>query len=303
MEISVIIVNFNAAAYLPSCLPTLAKQLSNITHEVCLVDNASNDDSLELVRQLFPNVKVIENQENLGFSKAVNIGLKHTTGRFIIWLNPDSEVLNGAIQELIQYFDNHPQVGIIGAQLINSDGTIQLSCRSFPSYKTVLFNRYSLMTKLFPKNRYSNAYLYTDWNHKSVKEVDWVSGACLAHRRTVSDELQGLDERFFMYSEDVDFCLRAKQHGWKVHYHPAFKVLHHIGGSSKQVPYEMLIERHRSMWQYYAKHYSRNFAKDWFVKVAIWGRCWLIITREIIKSWVLPTRREAILKSRSDETV
>jgi GT2 family glycosyltransferase len=303
MDISVIIVNFNTAAYLPDCLATLEKQLNNISHEICLVDNASGDGSVKLVRQRFPQVKVIENRENLGFSKAINIGLKNTTGRLVVWLNPDSEILTDAIPELIQYFDHHPQVGIVGAQLINSDGTIQLSCRSFPSYRTVLFNRYSLTTKLFPKNRFSKAYLYTDWDHNSVREVDWVSGACLAHRREVSEALQGPDERFFMYSEDVDFCLRAKQNGWCIHYHPTFKVLHHIGGSSKQVPYEMLIERHRSMWQYYAKHYRRNLVKDFIVRVAIWIRCWLIIIREIIKSWFLPSRSETVLNSSSDEVM
>src|ERR1044072_1964398 len=150
MKLSIIIINYNAINYLTDCLITLEKQFDHIEHEVCLVDNASTDGSLELLSQKFPEVKVLANTVNLGFSKAVNLGLKNTQGEFVIWLNPDSEILNDAIHELIEYFDDHPQVGIIGAQLINADGTIQLSCRSFPSYKTAFFNRYSMMTKMFP---------------------------------------------------------------------------------------------------------------------------------------------------------
>lgn len=303
MQLSIIIVNFNAEDFLPDCLSSIEKHLSGIDYEICLLDNASSDASVEVVRQRFPAVTLIANQENLGFAKAVNIGLKHTTGKYVIWLNPDSEVLNQAIRHLLQYFNDHPQVGIIGAQLINTDGTIQLSCRSFPSYKTALFNRYSLMTKLFPKNRFSQAYLHTDWDHNSIKAVDWVSGACLVHRREVSDRLQGLDEQFFMYSEDVDFCLRAKRGGWEVHYHPAFKVLHHIGGSSKQIPYRMLIERHRSMWRYYAKHYQRSLVKDVLVKAAIWGRCGFILAREKMRSLMQPTRNVNLMASKSDEAM
>ena len=132
-------------------------------------------------------------------------------------------------------------------------------------------------------NRYSRLYLYTDWGHTNLQEVDWVSGACLLHRREVVTDIGPLDERFFMYCEDVDFCLRARRRGWAVRYHPGARVLHHIAGSSRLRPFRMVVERHRSMWRYYAKHFQRNALKDLAVGAGIWGRCAGMMAREALK--------------------
>ncbi len=282
MDLSVIIVNYNAAPYLARCLNSIESCLWGITCEVCVVDNASTDCTRMLIGNRFPGVQLIANDRNLGFAAGVNQGLERTHGRYVLWLNPDAEILNEGVRELLRYLDSAPKVGIIGPQIVDSDGGIQLSCRSFPSYRTVLCHRYSLLTRLRPQNHYSRDYLHTDWDHASLREVDWVSGACLLHRRELLDDLGGLDERFFMYCEDVDFCLRARQAGWKVHYHPAMRVLHHIGGSSRQSPVLMAIERHRSMWRYYAKHFQRNSLQDTTVGAGILGRCVLMMAREAL---------------------
>ena len=280
MDLSVIIVNYNAGRFLPRCLASIEACLDGIAHEVCVVDNASTDGTRALIANSFPHVQLIANDRNLGFAAGVNRGLEKTRGRYVLWLNPDAEILDGGMAELLRYLKGEPDVGIIGPQIVDPDGGIQLSCRSFPSYRTVLFHRYSLLTRWFPDNCYSRHYLKTGWDHAGIREVDWVSGACLLHRREVLDDIGGLDERFFMYCEDVDFCLRARQAGWKVHYHPGLRVLHHIAGSSRRSPALMVLERHRSMWRYYAKHFRRNPLKDAAVGAGIWGRCAWRMARE-----------------------
>lgn len=279
MDLSVIVVSFNSAAFLERCLASVDAWLRGVDHHVCVVDNASSDGSVALVHRLFPRVEVIANRENLGFAAGVNRGLRATEGRYVLWLNPDAELLDGGARDLIDYLGTHPRVGIVGPQLVDPSGEVQLSCRSFPSYRTALFHRYSLMTRLFPGNPGSREYLLSDWDHRSARAVDWVSGACLLHRRSVLDEVGGLDERFFMYCEDVDFCLRARQAGWGVQYHPAMRVLHHIGGSSRPGSVPLVVARHRSMWRYYTKHFRRHPLKDAVVAGAVWARCGLAAAR------------------------
>ena len=273
MQLSVIIVTYNSAHHLRPCLESVEEHLRGVEHEVCVVDNASDDGSGAVVRAAGGRARLVSNDRNLGFSAAVNIGLRNTAGRYVMWLNPDTRIVGGDVGELLRHLDGEGGVGIIGPQVFNEDGSIQLSCRSFPSYSTALFNRYSLLTRLFPRNRFSRKYLHTDWDHQAVREVDWVSGACLLHRRSLLDDVGALDEHFFMYMEDIDFCLRAHEAGWKVHYHPGLRVLHHIAGSSRQVPFSMIVELHKSIWRYYAKHFRRNPLKDAAGAAVIWGRC------------------------------
>ncbi|HLL77125.1 MAG TPA: glycosyltransferase family 2 protein [Pyrinomonadaceae bacterium] len=273
MQLSVIVVSYNTRGLLTSCLGSVERYMAGVEHEVCVVDNASSDGGAALVREMFPRARVLSSPRNLGFAAAVNMGLGATSGRYVLWLNPDAEILNGGISALLSYMEAEPGVGIVGPQLLNTDGSIQLSCRSFPSYDAALFNRHSLLTSWFPQNRYTRRYLHTDWDHMSARAVDWVSGACLLHRREVSDQIGGLDERFFIYMEDIDFCLRAGGAGWEVIYHPAMLARHHIGGSSRQAPYRTVVELHRSVWRYYAKHFTRSPLKDVLAGAAIWGRC------------------------------
>lgn len=283
MQLSIIIVTYNSARHLPACLESIGEQLRGVEYEVCVIDNASNDGTGALAEAAGGRTRLVRNERNLGFSAAVNIGLRNTTGRYCMWLNPDTRIVGGDVNALLRHFEEEPGVGVIGPQLLNADGSIQLSCRSFPSYSTAFFNRYSLLTKVFPKNRYSRSYLHTDWDHQAIREVDWVSGACLLHRRSLLDDVGELDELFFMYIEDIDFCLRACRAGWKVHYHPSLRVLHHIAGSSRQVPFSMIVELHKSIWRYYAKHFKRNPPKDAAAGAVIWGRCAGMLARAALK--------------------
>ena len=279
MDISVIIVSYNSSPYLVRCLRSIESRFAGVTYEVCVVDNASKDRTRKILRDQFPRVQLIVNERNLGFAAGVNQGLERTHGPYVLWLNPDAEILSDGMKELFQYMEREPKVGIIGAQILDPDGGIQWSCRSFPSYRTVLCHRYSLLTRWLPQNRFTRDYLHADWDHGEIREVDWVSGACLFHRRAVLRDIGGLDDRFFMYCEDVDFCLRAKQGGWSTHYHPAARVLHRIGRSTRQLHRRMILERHRSMWRYYAKHFRRNPVKDLLVATALGARCGFIMLR------------------------
>jgi GT2 family glycosyltransferase len=298
MQLSIIIVTYNSARHLPACLESISEQLKDVEYEVCVVDNASDDGAAALAEaNANGRTRVVRNERNLGFSAAVNIGLRSTSGRYCMWLNPDTRVVGGDVSEVLRHFEEEPNVGIIGPQVLNADGSIQLSCRSFPSYSAALFNRYSLLTRLFPKNRFSRKYLHTDWNHQSIREVDWVSGACLLHRRSLLEDVGGLDELFFMYIEDIDFCLRANRAGWKVHYHPALRVLHHIAGSSRQVPFSMIVELHKSIWRYYTKHFRRNPLKDAVGGAVIWGRCAGMLARAGLRRAASSGRRSRLARA------
>lgn len=278
LDLSIIIVNYNAGPFLSRNLSSIKKFLANLPHEVIVVDNASSDASVQLLKEHFPEVRLIENKRNLGFAAAVNQGIRQSIGEFVLWLNPDSELLDANLSQVIQYLRIHPQTGIAGIKILNSDHTLQLSCRSFPSHATAFFNRYSLLTRLFPSNPVSRQYLNSGWQHDEIRTVDWVSGACLLHRKKTAEEIGLLDETFFMYCEDVDFCLRAKKNGWKTVYHPAAAVLHHIAGSSKHAPRRMIVERHKSMWHYYLKHFPRNVFLDAATFCGIFMRCaWQVL--------------------------
>jgi GT2 family glycosyltransferase len=258
VDLTVIVVNYNASNLLRDCLASLRTSAPGITQQVIVVDNASADDSCAMVRREFPEVQLIANEQNAGFTRANNQGIAVARGRYIMLLNNDTRVLGDAFTRAVRHLDDHPEIGAAGLKLLNDDGSLQLSCRRFPSFSQALFNRYSLLTRLFPNNRFSRAYLMSDIQRDAIQDVDWVSGACLLVRREVLDEIGALDERFFMYCEDVDFCYRVWLAGWRVTYLPFAEVVHLIGQSSRRARYRTVIERHKSMFRFYAKHYSRH---------------------------------------------
>lgn len=223
--------------------------------EVIVVDNASTDGSADMVAEEHPWAKLIRSERNLGFSAGNNLGIKAASGRSVLLLNPDTLVHPGALAALVQFADSHPEAGIIGPRLLNADGSIQYSCRSFPTLATGFF-RNTFLGRLFPKNRFNRDYLLTDWDHNAVREVDWVSGAAMMIRREVLDQIGLLDEGFFMYCEDVDICYRAHRAGWKVMYCPDAVITHMIARASDKNAAAMIIERHKSMFRFFRKHYA-----------------------------------------------
>lgn len=284
VRISIILINLNTHDFLKACIASMGVRLEDPAFEVILVDNGSTDGSVEMVRRDFPQVRVFPQAENLGFTKANNIGLRAARGEYLLVLNSDTEIVDDALEMMCAHMDANPRIGALGAQLLNTDRTVQLSCRAFPSYRTVFFHRYSLLTRLFPRNRYSAEYLMTDSGHDKTIEVDWVSGACLLTRRETADQVGLLDEGFFIYAEDVDWCYRMKQAGWSVVYYPDAKVLHHIGRATRKIPYKMTYHRHRSMWRFYKKHYSRGIVLvDFATFVGIVTRGGIVMVQNTLK--------------------
>jgi GT2 family glycosyltransferase len=258
VDLSVCIVNWNTRDDLARCLASLQHGQGDLEYEVWVVDNGSTDGSVERVQTQFPTVHLLRNAANVGFSAANNQALRACRGRYALLLNPDTLVHDGALGRLVGFLDRHPEAGVVGVKLLNPDGSVQYSCRTFPTLGAVLF-RGTPFGRLFPRNRSTRDYLMQDWQHEEVRTVDWVSGAGLAVRRSVWEQVGLLDERFFMYCEDMDFCQRVHQAGWRVYYFPGAVVTHVIGRSSDQNLRAMILAFHRSMYLYYDKHYGARY--------------------------------------------
>ncbi len=283
-RLSIIIVNWNTRELLRACLDSLRESAEIDNIEIIVVDNASSDGSAEMVVREFPETAVIQIPENRGFSSGNNAGMAAATGEYVLLLNSDTEVRGNALRLMCEHMDAYPRIGALGARLLNPDGSIQMSCRSFPSYRTALFHRKSILTRLFPRNRYSQQYLMTAFDRDEAVEVDWVIGACLMTRRETIDEVGMLDEGFFMYAEDVDWCYRMRQAGWTVEYFPEALVMHHYEKSAGKAPFRMTLERHRSMWRFYKKHYSRDIVLlDLATAAGVSARFALMTARDAIR--------------------
>lgn len=269
MDLSVVILNWNTCEMLEKCLRSLECPQPGIVFEVLVVDNASADRSREMVQTLFPSVRLLVNPKNIGFGAGNNTAIPHAKGRYVLFLNSDTVVLEGALAELVRYADSRSEVGVVGAKLLNGDGSLQYSCRRYPNLAHGFF-RNTPLGRLFPHNKFASDYLMLDFDHLTPRDVDWVSGAALMIRSELLQVLGGFDEDFFMYCEDVDLCWRvnhlprAKAENspaeetacWRVAYNPYAVIYHLIGKSSEQVPTRMTYEFHRSQYLFYKKHYA-----------------------------------------------
>jgi N-acetylglucosaminyl-diphospho-decaprenol L-rhamnosyltransferase len=277
LDLSIIIVSYNSRDHLQRCLESLASHPPGVEHEIIVVDNDSRDGSAPMVASEFPQVRLLRLPRNVGFAAGANRGAREATGEAVVLLNPDSELAADPFAPMLTYLREHEDVGIVAPRLLDPDGSLQLSCRSFPTFSVALFNRYSLLTRLFPGNRYSRRYLLSNWKHDSVCDVDWVSGACLTIRRYLFERIGLLDESYFMYIEDVDLCQRVHRAGYKVIYFPEASVIHHIGRSSRTLASRSIVARHRSMWHYYKKYLRRGFVVDVVVAGGVAARCGFLL--------------------------
>ncbi len=268
-DISFIIVSWNVRELLKRALQAILDDTRDVKIEIIVVDNASRDGTVEMLRSEFiwanfPNVRVIANDENVGFTRANNQALEIAQGRFLFLINPDTEIERGATRALIEYMDApaNARVGIVGPQLYYADGSLQSSRRRFPKFSTALFES-TKFEQWFPRNRQIAEYRLQNTDDNAIQDVDWVVGAAMFVRRAVYEQIGGLDERFFMYSEELDWCLRAKtardarnEAGWRVVYFPNARVLHHEAKSSDQVRAQRDIHFHSSKVRYFKKHHG-----------------------------------------------
>lgn len=272
IKLSVIIVNFNVKAFLQNCLLSVRKSLEDIPSEIIVVDNASDDGSVEIIKKNFPDVKLIELSENLGFSKANNIGLKIAKGEYICLLNPDTIVEEDTFNTMIQFMESHPEAGMAGCKILNPDGTFQLACRrSFPT-PWVAFTKIFGLSALFPKSKLFARYNLTYLDENQTYEVDAISGSFMFLRMDVYEKVGGLDESFFMYGEDLDWCFRIKEAGFKIYYVHSTKIIHFKGESTKRSNIDEVKHFYNAMRLFVRKHFSGSFLMELILQFAINAR-------------------------------
>jgi len=305
LVISIVIVSWNVKALLERCLSSLTRSLSlarsagreqdRLQCEIIVVDNASTDGSPDMVRQRFPAVTLIASDSNLGFARANNAGVALSNGRYILLLNPDAEVIGDALLTMTAYMDSHADVGALGPRLLFPNGQVQSSRRRFPTLATA-FLESTVLQQCFPRNRILQRYYVLDRGDDEEQDVDWVIGACLFIRRQAWEQVGPLDESFFMYSEELEWCRRLKTAGWRVVYIPWATVVHHEGQSSIQVVPARHVYFQSSKVLYFGKCYGAPAGET--LRLFLLATYAYQLSLEAVK-WVLghkrPLRRERIL--------
>ena len=291
LDLSICIATLNASDYLRNCLRSICEQSSrlnwgdagSIAHgqvreqpqtsqsrlnfELIIVDNGSSDNTATMLQTEFPAARLILNGRNDGFARPINRALRESQGRYMLVLNPDTIILPGAINELVNYMDSQPEVGVCGPKVLNRDGSLQKACRRGVSRPGAAFSYFSGLSSLFPHSKFFGGYLLNYLDENEVHEVDGVSGSCMLIRRQVMQQIGLFDELFFAYQEDADYCFQAKKAGWKIVYLPTAQIIHFGGqGGSRVHPYRSIFEWHRSYYLYYRKNLAKDyiFIFNWF---------------------------------------
>jgi N-acetylglucosaminyl-diphospho-decaprenol L-rhamnosyltransferase len=277
VDLSIVIVSWNVRDLLRRCLQSVVAevqpgpddgvfQIGGWQVEILVIDNASTDGSSEMVRDQFPQAHLIANEENRGFTAANNQGLARSQGRYLLLLNPDTEIVGDALAAMIGYSQANSEVGALGPRLLNPDGSAQSSRRRFPTFSTALVES-TVVQEWWNDNRILRRYYMADTPDDAIQPVDWVVGACLLVRRRAYEQVGGLDEGYFMYSEELDWCRRIKAAGWEVVYLPTAAVIHHEGKSSEQVAPARHIYFQSSKVRYFRKHHGAFQAEAlrWFL--------------------------------------
>ncbi len=261
IDFDVVMVNYNSTAHLLKSLHSIHSEGGLVPSHIFVQDNASWDE-INTVHFHFPTAHVSRNTRNLGFSRAVNQALKKTTGEYIALLNPDTTIANGFFESSLKFMEVNPRVGILGPRILDQDGGIQDSARTFPTPLTTFFGRSSWFSRHFPNNPITRRNLVNKRSDgHTPMEVDWVSGACMVVRRKAIQAVGPMDERFFMYWEDADWCRRMWDHGWRVVYYPQASIYHYGGKSSDQNRYRSAVEFHKSAYRLYSKYAVSSLGK------------------------------------------
>lgn len=289
IDVSVVVVNWNVRDLLRRCLHSIA-QYPVPSIEVIVVDNASTDGSVDMVRAEFPAVRLVVNSENRGFPGAINQGISLARGRYVLLLNPDTELVGETFGTMVAFADEHPDVGVVGPQLLNSDGSVQSSRRRFPTLATAFFE--STWLQPYAPRRLLERYYVGDQPDDRVQDVDWLMGAALMARCEAIERVGPMDERFFMYSEELDWCRRFREVGWRVVYLPTAQIFHYEGKSSEQVLPSRHIHFQTSKVRYFRKYHGpvaaealRLFLLGSYVwQLGLEGAKWLVGHRRSLRA-------------------
>ncbi|MGE3902749.1 MAG: glycosyltransferase family 2 protein [Nitrospiraceae bacterium] len=254
MDLTIVIVTYQSKDWIGSCLRSIGDALPPMSTETIVIDNASRDGTAEFVRQHFQKVRILQVSTNLGYAAAVNRAFAASQARYCLLLNPDIHVSPGSIERLYGYMESHPDVALCAPRLLNEDGTVQYSCRTDYSLGVYLLRRTPL-GRWCPRHRIIREHLMTAWDHATSRDVDWVLGAALMLRRSAFQTSQVMDERFFLYFEDVDLCLRLRRAGWRVVYNPDSVMVHaHQRASAGGLISRAKVEHLRSWLKFEWKH-------------------------------------------------
>lgn len=278
MKLSIIIVNYNVRHFLEQCLISVLKATSNIDAEIFVVDNNSPDDSVKMVREKFPNVELIHNTKNVGFSKANNQAIEISKGEYVLLLNPDTVVEEDTFENCIKFMDAHPDGGGLGVKMIDGSGNfLPESKRGLPT-PSVSFYKIFGLSKIFPKSRTFAKYHLGYLKENETNEIEVLSGAFMWMRRSVLDEVGFLDEDFFMYGEDIDLSYRITQAGYKNYYLPKVKIIHYKGESTKKGNINYVFVFYNAMIIFSKKHFAKKAKTfSFFINIAIYARAFLAI--------------------------
>lgn len=258
-DLSIVIVSWNVRDYLKACIESIYKHTKGINFEVIVVDNASSDGSVNMVRKFFPEVEIITNKYNAGFSKANNQAIKVSKGKYIATVNPDTLLIEDIFNPMISFLEMHNDIGIIGPKILNADReSIQYVCaRKFPNPYFDLIDNLKL-DRVFPR-LFSGIYI-ANWDHKTSRYIELLSGACMMIRRKAIDDIGLFDENQFMYADDIDFCKRMIKFGWKIYYYADVSLIHYGGESSKKIKAFTNIKMLESKNYYYLKHHGKIYS-------------------------------------------
>ena len=288
MKLSIIILNHNSGDFLKNCVESIFADDIPFSFEIIIPDNASTDNSLGKVKERWGSrVHIINNPRNGGFAYGSNIGIRYTSGEYICLINPDTIVHRGTFKNLIEFMDAHPQVGFTGPKVMNNDGTIQLSARrSIPSPFDAI-SRALWLSKLFPKSKTFARYNLTYNDPNKTQQVDASTGCCMVARRGMIDNIGLLDENFFLYCEDVDWFLRAKNAGWQTYYVATALIDHHHSYSEQFRKYRSIADFHHSMIYFHKKHYAEKYLPvfNWLIYSMVYTRMLAIMILKTFKGW------------------
>lgn len=257
IDLSICIVNWNVEVLLRQCLRSVFEHTRNVSFEVIVVDNNSKDNSVQMVKKEFPQVKLIENNYNAGFTKANDQAIKISQGRHIMLLNPDTEVIDNALGVMLHFMDRTQDCGALGCGLQNTDGSLQRSCRTFPTLEVMIYDVF-LLDALFPASKRYGKYFMTWWDFNDTREVDQPMGSALMIKKEVLDKVGLFDENIFIWFDEVDLCYRIKKAGWKIYFTPQAQIKHHLSQSFKQWTSPAQIMRGTIQWRKSRNYFFRK---------------------------------------------
>ncbi len=287
IKISVIIVNYNVKDFLEQALESVNRALKGIPSQVIVVDNNSIDGSVQMLQKRFSNVDVIASKTNLGFSGGNNLALKKAFGEFIVLLNPDTLVQEDTFQKLLDFFKKEPDASAATCKILNPDGSFSIDCRHSIPTPSIAFWKLLGLNKLFPKSKIFGRYNLTYLDENKTYPVEAISGSFMMIKKEIVDKIGFLDETFFMYCEDIDYCHRINQQGGKIYYVPDTQIVHYKGESSKANNLDYVITFNRSLYQFYKKHYQQKYISPfkWFILLGVIIRGILIYTKTTVKKY------------------